>query len=454
VTDFFADKSASGTGAGTSPANAFTSIASGWSQSNSTTNIQYGDRLWVRRTHVEVVNSCVAGGKLGKAGWAYDKKIGGIIGWPKSGDPFYDVRPAAGVTAGWDSDVSTVWADINKPAMVCSGAAAANIPTLNFGSPYANFLFVSSNSAAWSTAFIEGISGLINATLLNQFSWGTTMKAVGDLTIIASLSSVVALFSGNGVWADRIILPSSTQIGFLMQATATSGFRISELVTDGNVGALMLNSSGVNASGSQFNHCVIERIRGATQVLSNALGANGGFNQIVRINDWYGQGPRIIGGFGLADWSLAPNSSAVYSGTPANVLHCDSAATQWSTNHASNLPEFIIRQVVAVTSGVPVVARFPVFFVNTSIMEYEKPWQAQLMCAGGGFAYCSTPDVGSLGPWAGTSVSVGSAWGFKFSWVPTATDSQAVLCVQVPNFRTNSHQLDMFFPPFCEVGSA
>ena len=97
MTDFYVDSGAVGANNGLTPADAWTSVA------GITGLTDVGDHIWLRRSHVEIVAF-------------YTLNISTFLetvvfsGWPLNTvyeAELFAARPAAGISAGWDSDVET-----------------------------------------------------------------------------------------------------------------------------------------------------------------------------------------------------------------------------------------------------------------------------------------------------------------------------------------------------------
>jgi hypothetical protein len=125
MAEWFIDHLATGTGSGDTPADAATNVQSFFFAAN-TASLAFGDKIWVRRTHVSSVMSLAAA--LGRPSWSANSlnPLGWIIGWPKTGEMFFDARPSSAISAGWDSDVNSAYPDINKPTISYSGTGLGN----------------------------------------------------------------------------------------------------------------------------------------------------------------------------------------------------------------------------------------------------------------------------------------------------------------------------------------
>jgi hypothetical protein len=113
MADIYVDSAAGGAADGTTPTDAYTTIAAA--------TLTAGDTIWVRRTHAEVPSTSYTIGAL-----AADSSVA-ICGWPISGDDLYASRPAAG-QAAWDGDSTSAMPTLSPTAnyaeMFNSGATA------------------------------------------------------------------------------------------------------------------------------------------------------------------------------------------------------------------------------------------------------------------------------------------------------------------------------------------
>ena len=89
MTDIYVDFDATTNGDGTTPAKAMNTL------DNLRDNTSNGDRVWIRRAsaHYDMATKDFYPGSY---------RI--IIGWPKAGQSYYEERPQAGKSAGWDAD--------------------------------------------------------------------------------------------------------------------------------------------------------------------------------------------------------------------------------------------------------------------------------------------------------------------------------------------------------------
>lgn len=108
---YFVDRTATGSNDGSSPANAFTNLrfCNEAAQAASDRDVY----IWVRRTHFEVQSTdTYAYAAVSSFSYNITTNHGGMFHtvmsrWPISTDRLYDIRPAAGISAGWDADGSS-----------------------------------------------------------------------------------------------------------------------------------------------------------------------------------------------------------------------------------------------------------------------------------------------------------------------------------------------------------
>lgn len=97
MADKYVDFGATYNGDGTAPTAAASAGAEGAYNTVVGVTLTTGDKLWIRRSATSVTLAANLAPAIGGCFW---------IGWPKSGDSYYSTRPAAGTSAGWDSDSS------------------------------------------------------------------------------------------------------------------------------------------------------------------------------------------------------------------------------------------------------------------------------------------------------------------------------------------------------------
>lgn len=432
MANWFLDHLATGTGSGESPANAFTNLNSAWTNQN--TWFEYGDILWVRRTHVSTVASTNAGriGKFWDASSA--RTYSGFIGWPKSGEPFYDIRPVEAISAGWDNDTNSAYPSINMPAIVSSFNNLTNGIELNEGIINANMLW---HNRAGNKALVASS---------NQYMLKTNLHYIGylfnganayfhDVTITASTAThFFGSNAGATFDAARVTLTASCFCG-LSLFTENTACAIGELVIQSNsIQSLVLQGSWINDT----RRATIGTIRGTrpkTEIASRAYGFTTWNGNPIVVNDYYGEGPRTITANGARNY-LTPSSATirVNSQQALNCLVVNSGADQQFNIQKSRGiyragPVADARLFTSYENGVPLVVRVPIFvagsmFVNP--INHLLPHIAHLWGAGGGPSYVHSLTSNSGFTWDGSSTGTGSAWVLQFSWLPTESGSSFI----------------------------
>jgi hypothetical protein len=454
--NWYIDKTATGTGSGDAPANAATDLRS----FSAASSLNWGDYVWVRRTHFEASATAVA--SLGKTG--FNVQCHGVIrwlGWPSSGDPFYELRPGDARSAGWDTDAATPYAGINYPSLVHSVAPTGNAgwSVLSGNNLYnfclANSLFNGGMSAA--NYAHNALSLKYNMWHLHGWPGNQPVTSIIDMTYIGSIgfASADAFFSNGVANMKRLTMTLSCQIAtglFAMQAMC----EVEEIVlTSNSVSALA--HGGVQTVGYLSKH--VGKIRGAGQFVNGKTatrdsGGSGRQNHFT-VDDWFGEGPAMLETVGGISLSRATSAMAVYSGTPCMFSSVNSTGSNDDINRASgNLSHNLhhIRQLVQCLSGVSVKARFPFWAVVNSFENFE--WQAFLPIAGGNGKPLNFANSGLLpgssGFWSGNSLAAGSAYLAYAEWLPSESGS-AWLTFRMGSIFTRSGYIAT--PPFFEVAS-
>lgn len=132
MADWYVDFTATGARTGLTPADAHKSLQDKWNgyysahpefNGNQNNNWDYyfpGDRVWVRRNRQETLSGsniyhsmydydgywwdAVTNTQIWNPNQSWTEGVFSIIAWPNPGEYMYDQRPAAGISAGWDSD--------------------------------------------------------------------------------------------------------------------------------------------------------------------------------------------------------------------------------------------------------------------------------------------------------------------------------------------------------------
>jgi hypothetical protein len=432
MADWYVDASAGGTGAGTSPANAFVSITSvTWS---------HGDRAWVRKTHKETVNSVYVGPRsfanTSFSRWAF------TIGWPSAGDPFYDERPAAGVSASWDSDVpSTLVYSVcgqKFPTFLSSGGGAPsagmllprngglyNVAIQNTGG--VTYPWASSDGSA-NERVLENVAILANSGgYFNAVSDPLRNATLGKIFLPSSASGVSGLI-GQQV-ARHVVVPSLSQGYSVMRLSNAAPMAIglleiwsssfSVLIDDNQLVSNMTEGEGQfhigRVCGKRPNNGVTSLGRAATL--------------LAQIDDYYGDGPMIVGGSYPNTRVASINEAACDVGSGASNALIYSVRSIAAVDQGYYVPIFqvpALRKYFNVVSGTAIEIRVPLYVDSTFIHSPAAGVNRAMLGCCGTVPVVSVKSnvlVGSPSQWTGSLIAAGSAWIWSCVFNPTETNS-------------------------------
>lgn len=424
--DWFFDPTAAGTASGSSAANAFINPNSWFALQNSAGGLAFGDRVWFRRT--SQASMVPSSAYWGKSGWARTDKTGWFIGWPLSGDPFYDSRPGDARSAGWDADVNTyVNTDINLAVWAHSGDPHPSAPVFGWG--IANICMMQVAGTSRIRANSSSSIPKRNVHLLNQ---GIPQIANFDrATITGCLNALL----GEPISGGKLTISASSVVNTAIFPN-DAAFIIEELIINTN-SAQFLFGSNINTSTSA-RRSEINRMSGIKPWGGTINVTNNRWTTIPWIiYDFYGEGPLITAGGGFGTNTYTPNSAHARINSVPCLTVID-VPPQGGTNYinaaANHYGEFYsgnanARALVAVTSGIPIHVRWPILTngsLNIDPVITGVPVQMIVRGPNGRVLNIDSLTAGSVSSWSGTSVSAGSAWSANFNWTPVATGSHYI----------------------------
>lgn len=450
-TDIYVDAAATGTGSGDTPANACVKVAN---NSLFTTTGSATIRAWVRRTHLESVDntSNLGGNNMFDANKSQRHFI---IGWPSSGDPFYDERPAAGITASWDIDTSvrSIYQlyGLNFPTLTTSLAFGAkmwcglNIANFNFNLVASNAIgahpFATCNSGVYMDNVVftnrDGPTSRLDFTQFHGrigrcwfINTGGSCFVVQSSTMeefmIHSWSIVASGAIDNingGSFNFRRVVNYSNSVDFLIHPGA-------RMPT--NEGTVFLQT--------------IESVAGV-KPYSGYLGVIGPYPQnisalygYVRIDDWYGEGPVSTSGLFGPHMRLCSSAEAMYASNRAMIIECAS----WGGGNAlygANAEEMRpVRKYFDVTSGAAITIYQPVYVSSTGVFSLANgtglAWLKALGCSPVHVTGSHTL-AGSLASWSGSKLGGGAAYHIATTFTPQNT-GRALYELTIPTIIQNA----------------
>lgn len=448
--EFFVDAGAVGTGSGDTPTDAFDIVGHFTNASSLPSSFDFGSRVWIRKTHEEDLYLTALGGYnarlfIGPNGQVVQMQNYGarvhFIGWPNSGDPWYNNRPAAGISAGWDSDVSSSvlagsygW---NAPVLVNShldindafipdhrvsvynvAFRMANRSSITIHNPI-YFQDDINQSAIFDNIYIEAGQYWDMGVVYSQMRKLTTVASYGGLNgpifqvpinarhlIIHSLSLNQKGIFGDQMWVGKCETWSNS-VAYIAARDAAGGQTIPYLRT-GYLGSI----SGIEPHSSSITHIVYHNN------IANE-------NLKVYCGDYFGQGPAVSNGRGSRDTFMVTSAQAMYDADRVMGMDVGSMNvldSRQNGEHYDDEPIFV--RHLSVVSGQLYDVVFPFYQVH-SVGDWAEPaLEVDIPFIGGGnFPLIGSGYVtaGSLSNWSGTYVTGGSAWQGEFSFVAGET---------------------------------
>ena len=400
-----------------------------------------GDYMWVRRTHDETIANSATPGQFHFPN-AQEARIAHVIGWPNSGDPFYEQRPSAGRTP-WDGDTAaTVQATsfgLNLPTLACSASGSTGI-MFGLGTIMANF-YINNLQAATAFAlrpladsdgvFARGyITNVMFTRQSGMYQGITTGLAIpaGKITLACSQTGITASF----IPAERfrnvahLVIHSLSvcQSGGIFESAPASGKRF---------GVVENWSSSISFLGIDTNYtescipqdCVIDRVIGVEPIDSRIIGHsnNQQYNPIV-VNDYFGRGPGILAAPEHIRGMLATSADAMFGTNRAWRWDVFSVAATDQNYLAGTNAQPFMRKFFSVTSGTTVTIALPVYIGSSEVCSVGNHNFRFHLLAKRCMPRVNVDSgilVGSYTPWTGNLIAGGSAWLFTSSWVPGET---------------------------------
>jgi len=178
MTDRYVYSGAGGANNGSTPTDAWTSLAS-------CTGLTDGDVIWIHRDHTQTLSANLSLPVCASAVATTNPGTVTYCGWPISGDALYSARPAAGISAGWDG-------------------ATANYPTVNRGAGTSWGVLVDAAGQSSQTNSdrglnlrrfrVTGTGGTSSAAIINLIAITRPSKHENiklDITASAAFSQVI-----------------------------------------------------------------------------------------------------------------------------------------------------------------------------------------------------------------------------------------------------------------------
>lgn len=444
MANWYVDSAAVGTNSGDTPANAAWNITS-LTFAAASAGVAPGDFVWVRRTWCST-----AGIFIGRSGWNVNSQpLMFIVGWPNSGDPYYDIRPGEARSAGWDSDAAPF---TNVPYPYFSSSRATSQVVLfqnnNRGFHITNFAMVASNAHSR-----VGFPQEVGQTFGKWFIWNHLFQVgeADEITLCHSTNESVGVFPDD-VTIGRLHVTQSCNI--------TTGLFGNPIF----VGEVFIDCTSVNAFATRrtglrpANYGVV---RGNPFVRGDEIDGFAGSNtryQVHHIENWFGSGPRrLAAGLGGYTTFVANSVTASYSG----VNSAGASATALSVRSSGPGVQSMIdmqmgyntwggaaRDTYIAQSGVTYEATLPVYITRATCVDaFRLGW---LQAAGAASKFERTHVIpGTPARWQGQSIGAGSAYLMRFQF--TAFDTGTVALGGFPGVFVNPNTCYIHVAPFFEV---
>jgi hypothetical protein len=462
MADWFVDQGIVA-GNGTDPASAFASILSvAWAS---------GDRAWVRNTHFETItNSQILGQNTpsvaGFSRWHF------AIGWPGVGDPFYDERPARGVTVGWDSDVASSTAQntfgFNHPTFLNSNGGNGAGMLFGYQMTLANFCFCTSPGlttiAPWNNTFgilsdriVDNALVLCTANGQGNGMGNKQWNFMGGRIIVtnsagsnpsaailngAICARVIEVHSRAGINNGLFNPTASLNIGMVINWSTSIPF----LFDNNNGGTLEQNTT-------LLAQTYVGRIVGI-KPYSGYTAGEVNLTPALRIDDYFGEGPIQPGDHLTANMRVASSGEAQHNALPA-VFYSVGSGTFFGLRGFwdARWRNPSMRKYFSVVSGTNVAIYVPVYIDSTATYSAAcGQMRSYLQCKGAAGNACvrSTLIPGSYTNWTGSLIAGGSAWLWVSTFTPKETGTFAFDIHFANHFQTNSGDVKKCYTLFGE----
>lgn len=433
MTDWFIDQT--DTGNGTTATSAFPSVFS-------LENIVHGDQIWVRRTHVESFgnnDTPIDGKGLGDEAFPHEVQV---IGWPEIDDMHWNERPQSGIDASWDDDdagtIAKTTFGLNFPTFAGSNALGGFGWWTGGGVSWFNCAFpnLASTTAAKRLMPFRPVlhMGLLdNILLYNEATDGGRdyynnhlgQYGFGKIYVVTSNSGTTPIFVEDVHARHIVVLSQTIAEGLFGDEGMNVGFF--EVLTH-SLQYLFINAFNQPAYQGVADRYV-GKIAGLKPWDEDSRPDTQASDSRIVVDDYYGEGPRILGNQGHPNGKQLLAAVGAYSSQV--VFKWESTSRTATGQHGGWQMSFLpfIRKFFDTTADEALTIKLPVFSSSTDIssMKTEGP-HAELWELGGRTTYANSVTTGSLDLWTGTDKQDnGVARFLTFVFTPTVTGSAEVL---------------------------
>lgn len=444
MANWYVDSAAVGTNSGDTPANAAWNITS-LTFAAASAGVAPGDYVWVRRTWCST-----AGIFIGRSGWNVNSQpMMHIVGWPNSGDPYYDIRPGEARSAGWDVDAAPF---TNVPYPYFSSSRASSQIVLfqsnNRGFHITNFAMVASNAHS-RIAFGQEVGHSFG----KWFIWNHLFISgdVDEMIVCHSTGESTGLFLDD-ISINKLHITQSCVIGTGLFGNIVY---VGEVFNDcTSVNAFTTRRTGTRPAN-------IGVVRGNPFVRDDASDGFAGSNtryQVFHVENWFGSGPRrLSAGLGGYITFVANSVTASYSGVNSAGANATGLIVRSASAGVQSMIDMHLgfntwggaaKDTYIAQSGVTYEATLPIYITRATCVDAFRV--GFLQAAGAASKFERTHVIpGTPARWQGQSIGAGSAYLMRFEF--TAFETGTVALGGWPGVFVNPQTCYIHVAPFFEV---
>lgn len=363
--DWYVDSSAVGTLSAQAPADAHIDVFSFFAADS----MQIGDRIWVAKRYFKDAPHSANLYKLTTRGKDDAGKVQ-LIGWPNSGDPFYQARPAAGISAGWDAHTQASSFGQGDMFTLTNSSGASGGIDVREGQGHYNICFVDSSASATSKWGMNiGVDDGIdfdNMFFVGRAPKGESMYGFGRVRLVY-----------HSAVNRPIINPVAIREFEVMSQSVISSLLDEDTAARLDIGRLIISTSSLNylfertaaTTNKPTSDKIIDSIRGNKPNLGdvepNATREDSPIG--IMVGDYYGEGPKIMSTLGETVVRVGTVSELAYSASQATLLTGSGSTTQ--DGYGQENVALIAVRVFSPNSGDSFSVEWPVLTNQSSIQN-------------------------------------------------------------------------------------